>query len=275
MTGTRPLITDPVRKFLRAPMVGRVARWANKLPFIWEGIYADYNEVPVVGDGFAGDVWLSDMERYTSDAISSLKSDGVGVPQNVPQYHALFSLLVASIQSPQKQVRVLDFGGGMGIAFANLLRTIVTSEGIDYWIVDNDESCKRGQKLFEGFSSIRFTPSLPTEIDGLDILVLNSVLQFIGDYREFISTLAALRSANWLFTFLPAGDIPTFASAQKNVPSSVIPVWFFNQGELVEILNGHGYDLVFRSSLDRVFDMSNFPASHQLPRQCNLLFRRR
>jgi putative methyltransferase (TIGR04325 family) len=255
-------------------MVGRVARWANKQPFIWKGVYSTYSAVPVVGEGFASDVWLTDTERCTSDAIASLKANFGQVPQNVPQYHALFSLLVASIQSQQRQVRVLDFGGGMGIAFANLLRTIGNADGIDYRIVDNDKSCKRGQQLLEEFSSVRFASVLPLRWT-VDVLVLNSVLQFVDDYRELLKTLAALRPANWLFTFLPAGDIPTFASAQKNVPGSVIPVWFFNQDELVEILNGHGYNLAFKSSLDRVFDMSNFPASHQLPRQCNLLFRRR
>jgi putative alpha-1,2-mannosidase len=73
---------------------------------------------------------------------------------------------------------------------------------------------------------------------------------------------------------VPAGDIPTFVSGQLNVPGSVLPVWFFNLQELIGKVEALGYRLAFKSALDRVFDMSNFPPTHQLHRQCNLLFSR-
>jgi putative methyltransferase (TIGR04325 family) len=289
-----------VRKLLRSPVVKVVARWANKEPFIWDGVYANFGEVPVAGEGFASDTWLADMERYTLKAVAALRNEnGVAVPENVPHYHVLLSLLLASMAPLDRRVRVLDFGGGMGIGAANVRRCASVDASFEYLVVDNEESCERGRRLLKDspqlhespqlqessrlqdspqllteFSSVRFMSALPRDIESVDVIVLSGVLQFVEEYEKLLNDLAALKPLFWLFTFLPAGEIPTFASAQLNVPGSVLPVWFFNVNELVRKIEALGYRLVFKSALDRVFDMSNFPLTHRLPRQCNLLFRR-
>lgn len=259
-----------MRKLLRSPVVKVVARWANKEPFIWDGVYANFGDVPAAGQGFASDEWLTDMERYTRAAVDALRSDRAGVVPNVPPYHALLSMLVAS----SRPVRVLDFGGGMGVGFANVRRSIAAGMPIEYLVVDNEESCEHGRRLLSDFPSVRFMSELPRDVESIDVIVLSGVLQFVEDYEELLQKLASFAPSLWLFTFLPAGEIPTFASAQLNVPGSVLPVWFFNINELVQKMEALGYRLIFKSALDRVFDMSNFPLTHQLPRQCNLLFRR-
>ncbi len=258
-----------MRKILRSPIVKGVARWANKQPFIWEGVYERFAQVPVIGQGFASDAWLSDMEQYTRSAVAAIGNEKV--PDNLPQYHALLASLVAS--SSARPVRVLDFGGGMGIGFANVRRSTFGGLGFEYLVVDNEESCARGRQLLKDFREVRFATELPDESIDVDIMVLSGVLQFVDGYEDLLTKLAQLKPSLWLFTFLPAGEIPTFVSAQRNVPGSILPVWFFNIEELVKKLEPFGYKLVFKSALDRVFDMSNFPPTHQLHRQCNLLFR--
>lgn len=263
-----------MRKLLRSPVVKVVARWANKEPFIWNGVYESFDQVPVAGQGFASEAWLTDMERYTRTAVTALRRGEVGVPENVPQYHALLAMLVSTLSLTDRPVRVLDVGGGMGIGFANVRRCMAAELPMEYLIIDNEESCERGRRLLKDYSSVKFMSELPRDVESVDVIVLSSVLQFVDEYEKLLSDLAAFKPAHWLFTFLPAGDIPTFASAQLNVPGSVLPVWFFNVRELTQIVEKLGYQLVFKSALDREFDMSNFPLSHQLPRQCNLLFRR-
>jgi putative methyltransferase (TIGR04325 family) len=223
-----------------------------------------------MGQGFESDAWLGDMERYAQAAVDALHGDRAGAAPNVPQYHALLSMLVAS----SRPVRVLDFGGGMGIGFANMRRSIAAETALEYLIVDNEESCERGRRLLREFPSVRFMSELPRDVENVDVMVLSGVLQFVENYEELLGELSAFKPSHWLFTFLPAGEIPTFASAQLNVPGSVLPVWFFNLNELVQKIEALGFRLIFKSALDRVFDMSNFPLTHQLPRQCNLLFRR-
>jgi putative methyltransferase (TIGR04325 family) len=199
--------------------------------------------------------------------------NGARIPENVPQYHALLASLIASFESGDRSVRILDFGGGMGVGFANVIRCSSAKSKLNYVVADNEASCERGRQLLKEFPSVKFMAELP-QSGPVDILVLSGVLQFVENYEDLLARLAKFQPSLWLFTFLPAGDIPTFVSAQRNVPGSILPIWFFNVGELTKKIEALGYRLVFRSALDRVFDMSNFPATHQLPRQCNLLFRR-
>jgi putative methyltransferase (TIGR04325 family) len=263
-----------VRTILRSTIVKSVAHWATKQPFIWDGIYERFDQVPVVGQGFASSEWLDDMEHYTRSAVMAIES-GALIPENVAPYHALLASLVASFDiSSNRPVRVLDFGGGMGIGFANVRRCTSSELDWDYVVVDNKESCARGRQLLKNFPSVTFTTKLPEESTAVDIAVLSSVLQFVENYEELLTNISRFRPTLWLFTFLPAGGIPTFVSAQRNVPGSILPAWFFNVGALTKKIEALGYRLVFKSALDRVFDMSNFPSTHQLPRQCNLLFRR-
>jgi putative methyltransferase (TIGR04325 family) len=263
-----------VRKLLRGPVVKVVGRWATKEPFIWDGIYESFDQAPAAGHGFASEEWLADMERYTRTAVEALRNNDAAVAENVPHYHVLLSLLVASLGAAGRPVRVLDFGGGMGIAAANVRRCISEEIAVDYLIVDNEPSCERGRRLLKDFSSVKFVPELPQDVGPVDVVVLSGVLQFVENYEELLSRLARCAPAHWVFAFVPAGDIPTFVSGQLNVPGSVLPVWFFNLQELIGKVEALGYRLAFKSALDRVFDMSNFPPTHQLHRQCNLLFSR-
>ena len=260
-------------------IIDRVIRYASpaRRPFIWEGIYKQYRDVPSKGAAFDSEEWISSTRQSTASALESLNCQPGGIPYDIPSYHSLFSLTVALLRPHRERLRVLDFGGGMGLACANLLRSL--GEGppkppIDYLVIDNDRSCREGAGLFNEIDSVQFSSTLPWDLGDVDIILLSGVLQFVEDYKSILKRLAELNAPYWLFTFVPAGDIPTFASGQKNVPGSTIPVWFFNLGELLEIMRALGYQMIFKARLDRKFDMDNFPPTHRLPQQCNLLFHR-
>ena len=258
-------------------IIDRLIRYLSRsrAPFIWEGIYDQYRDVPSEGAGFESEEWISRTRQHTASALESLSLQANGVPCDIPSYHSLSSLTIALLRQHREQLRVLDFGGGMGLAFANLLRTL--GEGppkppIDYLVIDNERICQEGARLFAQIRSVQFRSTLPPDLGNVDIILLGSVLQFVEDYKGVLKRLAALKAPYWLFTFVPTGDIPTFASGQKNVKGSTIPVWFFNFDELREIMRLLGYQLIYKAPMDRQFDMRNFPASHRLSQQCNLLF---
>lgn len=258
-------------------MIDRVIRYASRTrrPYIWEGIYSEYKDVPAKGAGFDSEEWISRTRQATLVALESVSRQPNGIPYDIPSYHSLFSLTVALLKQHRERVRILDFGGGMGMAFANLLRSLGESKPpIDYLVVDNERSCGDAARFFEQMPCVQFSSTLPPDLGNVDIILLSGVLQFVEDYQSILKKLAALNAPYWQFTFVPAGDIPTFASGQMNVPGSTIPVWFFNLGELLEIMTSLGYRLIFKAAMERTFDMGNFPTTHRLPRQCNLLFQR-
>jgi putative methyltransferase (TIGR04325 family) len=260
-------------------IIDRFIRYASRArqPYLWEGIYNEYRDVPAKGEAFESEAWILRTRQYTAGALEALHFQPDGVPSNIPSYHSLFSLAVALLRQRQERLRVLDFGGGMGLAFANLLRSLGEEQPnppIDYLVIDSEKSCREGAELFSLMPGVQFSSTLPQDVGHVDIILLSGVLQFVEDYKSILKTLAALTAPYWLFTFVPTGDIPTFASGQKNVPGSTIPVWFFNLGELLEIMRLLGYQLIFKAPLERKFEMGNFPLTHRLPQQCNLLFKR-
>ena len=84
--------------------------------------------------------------------------------------------------------------------------------------------------------------------------------------------MAEYKPQFFLFVDLASGEIPTYATAQKNVRGSVFPYWFINVREIVELMVGLGYKLIFQGLQDREFDQNNFPERYRLNSACNLLF---
>ncbi len=163
----------------------------------------------------------------------------------------------------------------MGASYVNARRCLESDVKLDYWVVDNEASCHAGSAMAAGDAFLHFDSRVPTELEKIDLLLLSAMLQFVEDYQGLLKMLAAHTPEYWMLCFLPAGEeIPTFASAQNNVPGSTIPVWFFSLSEIRVMLERLGYTLVFKAPYDRRFNMDNFPVTHRLHYQCNLLFRR-
>src|SRR6266850_762205 len=143
-------------------MINRFIRHASRArrPFIWEGIYKQYRDVPSKGPAFDSEEWISSTRQSTASALEHLNCQPGGIPYDIPSYHSLFSLTVALLKPHRDRLRVLDFGGGMGLACANLLRSL--GEGppkphIDYLLIDNERSCREGAGLFNQMPFVQFS----------------------------------------------------------------------------------------------------------------------
>ena len=83
-----------------------------------------------------------------------------------------------------------------------------------------------------------------------------------------------------LFADLPAGDIKTFVTSQM-FHGKRIPVRFWNLGDFVSSMNGHGYELAFKAryrgyylAADAELPTENFDIDHRLSYFSQLIFRR-
>ena len=108
----------------------------------------------------------------------------------------------------------------------------------------------------------------------IDIIHMVSVLQYIEDYAALIRTLCAYKAKCFLFVRLSVGDVPTYATAQKNVPGMTLAYWFINVNEIIEVMSANGYSLIFKSASEQEYDQNNFPQQYRMGRTCNLLFSR-
>lgn len=245
----------------------------RKDAYIWEGIYSRYQDVPAAGDGFGGDYWIDRTRSYTEESLSASRNYGF-IPVGVTGEHLILPLLASLECKERGQVNILDFGGGMGIAYIHVLNSLVNCHSINFHVVESDRVTEEALRLFEHDKRVHFHSKLPAQLPDLDIVYMSSALQYVEDYTALLKTLSGYNAKYFLFVKLSAGDFPTYATAQKNVPGSTLPYWFINVKEIVELMRSYGYSLIYKSALDQEYDQNNFPQEYRLGRTSNLLFSR-
>lgn len=239
------------------------------LGYIWKGVYQHYQDVPVAGEGHDGDVWVSASRAYGERLLAASKEGPI--PVGGANNRALLPLLASVIYKNLGRVRILDFGGGMGVTYLHVISSLVECDSIEYHIVETKRTCEAGARLFENDGRVHFHTMLP-DVSEVDVVFTAGVLQYIEDYKGIINKLADYNPMYFFYNALQAGDIPTYATAQRNIKGSVIPCWFFKIDEILDVMATRKYALIFRSVSEQVHDQSNFPEEYRQERRCHLLF---
>lgn len=234
---------------------------------IYDGIYKNFDAAAGSGLGFLSDSWIDSSKTKLLDLLSG-KKDFL-VKQN------MLPFLVPAIF--KRKVKILDFGGGIGITYAMVSR-LVKNIFIEYHIVDNERICKEGRIIFKSDSRVIFHSELP-KLNGVDIVHIGSSLQYIDDWVAQLKYISAYKPTYFIFDDLHAGNIPTYATLQ-NYYGSKIPCWFFNLNEVIETMKKLQYKLAFESKQrisyfgqEQKIPLSNFPKKYRIDDTMCLLFR--
>jgi putative methyltransferase (TIGR04325 family) len=243
---------------------------------IWEGVYKTFEEVPSTGSGFRGKTWIDNSLKKISALHDNFTSRKVALPSTVNR-DSLLPVLAALAGEARQDVTLLDYGGGTGFSYFQVAGGMPDSAGIEFHIVEVEDVCASGRAFFKDFPRIHFHAALPA-LGRVDIVSLGSSLHYVRDWKRLLQALCGYRPRYVLIMDLPAGDIPTFATAQ-NYYESKIPVWFFNLGEVVAAMKRHGYRLIYKSSYcatilgdEQSLRLDNFDDAHRIEHSCNLLF---
>lgn len=252
-------------------MTGTIRALAKRLrppPYVWDGIYAHRRDVPTHRAQYTAEL-IDEMVTTTGRALDQWRAG-----RKPTLWHDCLAMVAGAASAGRQRLSVVDFGGGAGTAFVQLISSLPSSLELECVVVDVEEVAARGRRLFSGDSRIRFVTSLAEAPVRPDIVYLNSVLPYLDDYPEVLGQLAALQPRFILLARLAAGNIPTFASRQLNVPGRVFAYWFHNLDELIGILQRSGYALASHSYGEHEYDLSNFPETHRVGRFRNVLFAR-
>jgi putative methyltransferase (TIGR04325 family) len=252
----------------------------QNIPFhIWEGIYPDFQSAmaDANGAGFNSGVYRARSLQAAHECLTALNSE-----QPIPVFHKQRSthlpIAVAMMLGYKKRVKVLDFGGGLGIGYMTIAESMpVDLKRIHYSIVEVEEVCQSGMSLHEG--KIFYTSKLPAT-GKIDLIHAASSLQYIEHWKDLIANFAALKPDYILLSDVFAGSIKSYCSLQ-NYYESKIPHWFLNLNELLETLDRNGYRLAMKSyvtsrrlNAEDILPMENFPEDSRLTQTLHLLLQK-
>lgn len=247
---------------------------------VWDGIYGSFADAPKSGPGFAGPIWRDRSLQAAQDAVVAL---GAGEPLDyaLRQRNAVLPIAAATMLSAQENLRILDFGGGLGTSYLVLRQAVPAAlDRIDYTISEVESICDAGRALFGTQRGLVFRADLP-DSPGFDLVHAASVLQYIERWRDVIARLADLKPALLSLADIFAGSFQSFVSLQTYYDSR-IPHWFLNEDAFVGEVERHGYRLLLRMPCNvqvlgrhGPLPMSNFPPDRRISCTHHFLFGRR
>jgi len=241
-------------------------------PFhIWQGVYSSFTEAQGDLDVFEQDTWIAkETQRIKNAKKEAQKPSPVTIPYAAQGYDYILPV-VAALSAPQNgPLRILDFGGGMGSGFYDLIAKVPSLEDVEFHIVENEPICQSADILLKDEPRVTFHSKLPP-IDHFHIVHLGSSLHYIDDWRGLLATLAAYKPSVILFAELPAGDINKSFVTLQNFYGRHIPVWFWKLDDIFECMNDLGYGLAFQSRyLAQYKETFGHPPMEGLPKNCRL-----
>lgn len=263
---------SPPILFDLATKLWRRARGIGFSPF--EGHYRTLADVPVTPDSY-NDSYV--VERIVQSRMVNLMTiaepDRLPKPEVETNGRSILPLLAAVQLHDSGTLRVVDFGGGLGVGLVHCLNRLTTSivtaihAGVfEFHIVETPAMCTAirpilVQRLRERFGTADFlhvhelVPSLPLPPS---IVNVATSIQYIPDYLRTLSELAALGPKYIVFSETPMRVGERYARMQNNMPRCKLAQWVFNYADFVSEMSSRGYSEVFRASHD-------LPLSHRNP----------
>jgi putative methyltransferase (TIGR04325 family) len=244
-------------------------------PRTFKGVYKNFDDIP------AADIGSYDSEKSLADiynrAFSQIEICNNRV--NLPKAHErsqvtnLLPLVISLFK--KEQVSILDYGGGAGETFVDCVNKINMS-GVKFYIHDLDQTMDIGKKLFGNFqfdqdSSIKFINDV-SEVDKFDIVYFGSSLQYLSNYRDVVESILCKKPKYVFLTdnFFSRGD--SYATVQINMTERKMAYWIFSFDEILSILTGNNYNLIYKSTNFQPFHASS--SNDQFSDSLNLLFER-
>lgn len=232
----------------------------EKIFSVWEGVYNSFAEAGGDFDVWDSEIWIAKQLNRTSEAIEKYKSGSL-VSKDYP-----LSLIVAMELCKNDKLSVLDFGGGMGLQYLEVISKVPEAiEKLDYYIIDGKSSIENRPSELDHFQKLHFFDSLDAVEEKIDIIHIGSTLQYIEDWQGLLTELQEKYSPRlFVFSDLMAGDIPTFVSHQIFYEKRM-PIIMFNLSNFIDTLVKIQYKLLYQTLFQVKILESNELPNRQLP----------
>lgn len=194
---------------------------------------------------FEHPIWIEQARQEVNAGLLLLKKAEFHCPKHLLP-------ILSILHNHQRQLRLLDFGGGLGQALPYIYLT--TNR---YSVLDGPQNCKMGRQLFNSFKNIEFFDTLPKIGSNYDIVLFNGALHYIEDWRSALKAVTAY-TPQWIcISRIAVGSpISVFGKQMINIgfpPQHIGEIyrWVFDLEELITMLADLSYQLVGRHPIQK------------------------
>lgn len=237
-----------------------------KKNYKFKGIYKHYDDVPISGFGFNTESWINESFTLSNNIINS------------PDYnktHKLLPMIVNSKFSKTNQIKIIDFGGNIGMDYQNL-KLLCKNYIFKYFIIETNETCIYASKFKQLNDSIFISyNNFKTEFDNqIDICYCNSSLQYVNNYENILIKFASLNPKFIVFERLSIGNHQTFFTCQTNI-GGCIPYCVINNNKFKNFLITLGYDIIYEEELPYKYNIDYNNLIDYKINLINIIFKKR
>jgi putative methyltransferase (TIGR04325 family) len=213
----------------------------------FEGCHEDWPAAASAANPFDTIEWLDSAEAYLRTLLDSETAGRLAIEH----YIVPVCVVAAEVAARRGELRILDFGGGVGVNFVNIRAALPAGAKLQYDIVDSSANRDRWHRLFENPVNCSFFTEIPRQ--RYDVVFASSTLQYIPDWAALLTKLADVCERWIVLPRLPITSGATFVASQNirflNGPhagetAGTIAHRFFNRGELIGVLRARGFELV-------------------------------
>ena len=229
---------------------------------IWNGIYQSFSDVESKQYAFDTDTWTQSQVNDLKDILNG---------ETAGQYKYLLKPLFDINSLFESDIKIIDFGGGLGITYLRELVQSDLNKLKSYIVIERPEICKIGRELLCNYTKLSFHDKLIQE--KVDIIFCGSSFHYIEDWMGAILDFTKLSPKAILFSDIPAGDNLEFITAQSYY-NNRIPVRFFNLQTFSDYMNSLGYRLSYKKDMENKYNshLHSFDAEYRVDCFKELLF---
>ncbi len=246
--------------------------------YLWEGVFDNWQDAPEKDGAFNSLQWLDSSVFRVREALEAMQVDQNEISENACGRDYILPLVCAMAQTDGKDLRVLDFGGGLASSFFSVASTLNATDNFEFHVVEGKGVCDKGNEIFPESMRLYFHDEIPKESGEFDIIHAGSSLQYIDDWQGLLASFTALKPRYLILSDILAGNIKPFVTIQ-NYYGHKIRIRFLNLQELIDEVEKLGFRLLYHSLyVARIFGeegplpMNNFPEERRLKYSCQLLF---
>ena len=272
------LFTSKISLYLN-PFIGFLVslRFLN----VWEGVYGRWEDAPQDHNVLESKIWVHRITEQAKKDLAVYHSEKRGSLASSTQDYILSLAAGVLTSSTEDDLRVIDFGGGMGASYLPLISSMPDPEKVEFHIVELKTICDLARNCLGEFLKLHFHEKLPKLSKPVHIIHAGSSIQYISDWKGLLKEFANYQPKILILEDLLAGEIPTFITTQ-NFYGKKVRSRFLNINELIKEVQALGFELTYRSRCTQNFlskkggalPMKNFSSQYQLRYGAHLMFRR-